>query len=80
MRVIPGMFYTRFHDETVEQAIDTHSMGYKSIQEAVEDSNAIEYPNVAFVVLNDKLEVVWTGVTKALPDDRLECETPKVKE
>ena len=62
----PGYFYTQFYDETIDQAVDSHSVGYKSIEEAVEDSNAIEYPNKPFKVLNDKLEVVWEGSTKPL--------------
>ncbi len=64
MKVRPGYFYTQFSDETVEEAIGNHSFGYKSIEEAVEDSNAIEYPGKSYKVLNDKLEVVLETVTK----------------
>ena len=74
-----GHFYIQFHDETVDEAIENHSIGFVSVQDALDEVDAIERPGHAYVILNDKKEVVATGTTKLLPGEKKET-TPSDKE
>lgn len=59
MNTVKGRFYTRFHDETIQQALEAHSTGYNSIEDAIADSSTFEKQE-PYQILNDKLEVVKT--------------------
>lgn len=59
MKPIKGKFYTKFSDETIEQALEAHSIGYNSIDDAIADHSTFE-KQAPYQVLNDELKVVKT--------------------
>lgn len=55
----PGMYYIRFDDETLQEAIDSHSIGFKSVEDAIGEAEAL-HPGqgLHFVVYDWSINVV----------------------
>lgn len=52
---INGMYYTRFMEETIEQAVMNHEIGYMTIEEAIEDSF---YEPDSFEIYDSNLKLI----------------------
>lgn len=59
----PGRFYTKFPDETMEQALEAHQGGFLSIEDAIAESNLEPTPTL-FEVYDHDLNLVHSGVTE----------------
>ena len=60
----PGRFYTKFEDETLDKALQNHSVGYTSLESAIDDANFSELKPIKFVVYDSDLKIVHEGVTR----------------
>lgn len=61
-----GKFYSWFEDETLEEAIKNHAIGFKSIQDAIDESNASDSKPSKFKVIDWQGKVVFEGITKPI--------------
>jgi hypothetical protein len=65
-----GAFYIQFHDETVEDAITSHSAsngvfgGFNTVEAAIAEANISESKPTPYKILDCRLTEVCNGVTK----------------
>lgn len=62
MRLYPGKYYTQFTDETLAQALEAHSGGFDSIEDAIKEAN-FEPNKVEFYVRDWNMKIVHKGTT-----------------
>lgn len=55
-------FYSKFENETLKEAVNKHSEGFKSIEEAIDDANHQSgKPGESYEIYNHELVVVHKG-------------------
>lgn len=59
----PGLYYTQFDDETWEEALDAHAIGFDNLADAIEETYTYE-ESTHFVVKDSNGKVVFDGYTK----------------
>lgn len=57
MKPVKGMYYTQYEDETWEQALECHTQGFKTIEDAIAESVAIG-SSVPYVVKDSEGNIV----------------------
>lgn len=58
METIKGKFYTKFEDETLEEAINNHTSGYDSIAEAIADTSTFEKQE-SYIIVDSEINIVY---------------------
>lgn len=63
---VKGMFYLRFEDEELDEAIEAHHVGFNTIEDAIGEANVTQGSPFAFKVYDSELKIVFEGVTVPL--------------